>query len=174
LKKIYAGIGSRKTPSVILKRMELIGGALNSLGFVLRSGAADGADAAFEKGAKKKKEIYLPWKGFNNHDSDLFNVSGEALKIGEKYHPGWASLTSSVRKLIARNGYQVLGEKLDNPADFIICYTQGGKEVGGTSQAIRIAKDYDIPVFNIWNNRSYVYFMMYLLKLLTKKNLFYL
>ena len=71
MKKVYAGIGSRETPGGTLKRMGVISGALHTLGFKLRSGAADGADSAFEKFAGNNKEIYLPWKGFNKHPSEL-------------------------------------------------------------------------------------------------------
>ena len=50
---------------------------------------------------------------------------------------------------MGRNSYQVLGYHLDSAVDFILCYTKNGKDVGGTSQAIRIARDYNIPIFNI-------------------------
>ena len=42
-----------------------------------------------------------------------------------------------------------LGPILDDPVEFIICWTPGGKVTGGTGQAIRIAKDLDIRVFNL-------------------------
>lgn len=57
----YAGIGSRKTPKNVLDFMFEIGKELALLGYVLRSGGAEGADSAFEKGAdsvKGMKEIY--------------------------------------------------------------------------------------------------------------------
>jgi len=38
---------------------------------------------------------------------------------------------------------------LKDPSDFIVCYTENGKMKGGTAQALRIAEDYKIPVFNI-------------------------
>lgn len=52
---------------------------------------------------------------------------------------------------MTRNSFQALGLNLDRPADFIVCYTDGGKLKGGTAQALRIAADYQIPVFNAGN-----------------------
>jgi hypothetical protein len=66
------------------------------------------------------------------------------------YHPSWNILSDAATRLIARNGYQVLGESLDTPVDVIICYTPHGKAEGGTGQAIRIAQHYNIPVFNLY------------------------
>ncbi len=49
-KLLYAGVGSRLTPMPILGLMRKLGFRLAELGYTLRSGAADGADAAFEAG----------------------------------------------------------------------------------------------------------------------------
>ena len=51
---------------------------------------------------------------------------------------------------MGRNGYQVLGYDLKTPSKFLICWTKDGKETGGTAQAMRIAKDYKIPVYNLF------------------------
>ena len=50
----YAGIGSRKTPEDIITLMHRLGVRLAELGFTLHSGAANGADTAFEIGIKTK------------------------------------------------------------------------------------------------------------------------
>ncbi len=148
----YAGIGSRKTPEVILKRFENIASLLAQKGGILRSGAADGADNAFEKGCDKepnsKKEIYLPWKGFNGSESKLYTITPEAMLIAQKFHPYWDNLSNGAKKLHARNSYQVLGYDLKTLSNFVVCWTEGGKITGGTGQALRIAKAYSIPVFN--------------------------
>ena len=95
-----------------------------------------------------RKSIYLPWYKFNNNNNNLYNVSEESLKIEEKYHPYWHNLKQGARKLMGRNSYQVLGLDLKTPTNFILCYTKGGKGSGGTGQALRIAKDYNIPIFD--------------------------
>ena len=152
--KYYAGVGSRKTPEDILEMMTKIAEGL-SRNYILRSGGADGADSAFERGAGNKKISYIPWPGFNGSKEKCINVSSAAMKLASEFHPGWMYLSYGARKLHARNGYQILGEGLDTPADFVICWTPGGKDVGGTGQAIRIAKANRVKVFNLANNEDF-------------------
>jgi hypothetical protein len=159
----YAGIGSRKTPPEILDKMRALGQILGCREFVLRSGAAQGADSAFEAGCdvvEGEKEIFVPWKGFNNHPSPLYNITPDALKLAEEvYGPRWQNLKQGAKKLMARNCYQILGQTLDDPVDFVICWTQDGCESeaergrssGGTGQAIALAARHNIPVFNLYN-----------------------
>lgn len=145
----YAGIGSRKTPPEVLEAFKYLGAELAKRGFILRSGGADGADSAFEKGCDKvagEKEVYLPWKGFNKSSSPLYIITNEAEKCAAYYHPRYYQLSSPAQKLIARDGYQVLGADLQTPSSFVICYTENGSGSGGTGQALRIAKHYDIKV----------------------------
>ena len=56
---------------------------------------------------------------------------------------------STARKFHARNCYQVLGKDLQSPSNFVLCWTPGGAVTGGTGQALRIAIDRGIPVFNM-------------------------
>lgn len=150
----YAGIGSRDTPLEILKLMSLMGKHLAQTGYTLRSGAAQGADAAFEAGCdyvSGPKEIYIPWPKFQESKSTLVLDSldsEKATKIAEEFHPYWHNLSQGARKLQARNSHQVLGKDLESPSDFIVCYTKNGKGSGGTGQAIRIAAAHGIPVFD--------------------------
>ena len=149
--KTYAGIGSRETPNNICREMYDIGFKLARKGYTLRSGGADGADKAFEFGCDDmvigKKEIYLPWRGFNGSTSLLNAVSDEAVDLAKKFHPNWYSLQSAGRCLMGRNAYQVLGSNLNNPVDFILYWTKDGKASGGTGQALRMAKHYMIPAY---------------------------
>jgi len=149
----YAGIGARATPNDILVMMADAGRQLCEIGLTLRSGAAAGADAAFERGCDitdpRNKEIFLPWKGFNDHPSQYFRPTQEALRLSENYHPGWTRLSDGSRLLMARNAHQLLGPTLNDPALFVACWTPEGKAGGGTGQAIRIAKDAGIPVFDL-------------------------
>lgn len=158
----YAGIGSRETPDWVIDVMEKMGAWLAKKGDKLRSGGADGADSAFERGCDSvggKKEIFLPWKGFNRKVENeqvfcKYNNIEEAVAIAKKYHPYWENLSQGGRALQARNSYQVLGKDLSTPSDFVVCYTKDGKEKGGTAQAMRIAKDVGVPIFNIGNYKQ--------------------
>ena len=157
MSKAYAGIGSRETPTAMQELMVLIGSTLAKRGFTLRSGAADGADIAFETGAKLAggpTEIYLPWAGFNNHLHTPCFPGPDAFDLAAEYHPNWASLSQGAMKLMARNSYQVLGEHLNDPVKMVICWTPRGRGSGGTGQAIRIAQAYKIPVFDLGNAQA--------------------
>ena len=150
----YCGIGSRATPEDLKPVIKDLVEALNNKGFILRSGGAKGADSFFEEFANPdKKEIFLPWSGFNGHNSGLSNpVCKRARKLASKFHPAWDRLKPSVQNLIARNGYQVLGKSLDDPVEFVLCWTPNGKTQGGTAQAIKIAKFIQVPVFNLYDD----------------------
>lgn len=165
--KFYAGIGSRETPEEICSLMSLIAAKLEKKNYCLRSGGADGADLAFEKGVKKYKEIFIPWKNFNNSDSNLIfdskdKINEIAFQIASENHPGWNYLKEPVRKLMGRNVNQILGKQLDEPVHFVICWTSDGCEshttrtnkTGGTGLAISVASKLGIPIFNLKNESS--------------------
>lgn len=162
--KTYAGIGSRQTPPDVLQIMTLCASKLESLGFILRSGGANGADAAFERGVQcfSMKQIFLPWAKFNSNESQLFEPPLKAYKVAEKYHPKFKQLSRSAKSLMARNVQQIYGAQLIDPVDFVICYTPDGCEhdssrtrfTGGTGLAISIASLNGIPVFNLANQTS--------------------
>ena len=153
----YAGIGSRETPIDILHLFKKVAYYLSQKEFILRSGGAKGADKAFEVGCDNfngQKEIYLPWPYFEGSDSNLIVKDPKAFEISEKFHPYWHNLSQRAKKLQARNSHQVLGLDLNTPSKFIICWTKNGKGSGGTGQAIRIAKVFNIPIFDAgsWND----------------------
>lgn len=149
--KYYAGIGSRETPHEFVLLFERIGEFLANHGYTLRSGGAQGADKAFERGCDKaygSKEIYLPWRGFEGSMSNLVVSDKKAFEIAEEFHPAWDRLGQGGQKLQARNCHQVLGLDLKTPSDFAICWTKGGSGKGGTGQAIRIARHYSVPILD--------------------------
>lgn len=148
----YAGIGSRKTPEAILKKMTNIARFLDRKHYTLRSGGADGADTAFEKGVK----FIYPELWYADDSTK------EAEEIAARYHPAWHKLKRYHQKLHGRNVFQVLGEDLESPSEFVICWTPDGCEchedrtfkTGGTGTAISIASEYGIPVYNLANKSS--------------------
>lgn len=146
--KYYTGIGSRTTPTNALELIHELASWLCNKGWTLRSGGADGADSAFELCAGSQKEIYLPWKGFNDNPSPLYEVSPEAIKRTLEYHPAPGLLKPTAKKIMGRNLYQVLGKDMQTSSSFVVCWTPRGNQ-GGTGQAIRIALHHQIPVFNL-------------------------
>jgi len=158
----YAGIGSRETPPEVRNTMMKISNAFSRLHMILRSGGADGADTAFECGCvNDSKEIWLPWKGFNKNPSrfylpeDLNNPHLiEIAKVAREYHPRWNALSMGGKRMMMRNVIQVLGYQMDSPVEFVACWTKDGGPTGGTGQAIRIACDRGIRVYNIFHAKE--------------------
>lgn len=167
----YTGIGSRKTPEELRPLFSRIATRLERLGFILRSGGAEGADQAFEDGVSDPSnpavaEIYLPRgrRQFLGKTPAAHTVAsdrqwGEARQIAQSVHPIFDSLPSWMQELHTRNVFQVLGLDLDNPSKFVICWTEDGaedeaassKDTGGTRTAIVLAARCQIPVINFGN-----------------------
>ena len=176
----YAGIGSRDTPPDILEQMTEIAGILSDKSYILRSGHADGADLAFERGSKGRNQIWLPWPTFNydSAQADGLHQSGnyfcpptygDGERIAKEFHPNWKACSEGAKKLHIRNVYQVLGPELGfddrkTISKFVICWTKDGKASGGTGQAIRIAEAYNVRVFNLFNSNQFLNLMTALTK----------
>lgn len=172
-KRYYTGVGSRETPPEILTLMTRVAYQLAKEGWVLRSGAADGADAAFERGALDaggEVEIYLPWPGFNGHTSRLCRVTAPAREMAATVHPAWGYLKDSAKSLHARNCYQVLGAELNTPSEFLMCWTRDGcvteatrnRNTGGTGTAIVLAERNGVPRFNLCRGGAMVHFKRFI------------
>jgi hypothetical protein len=168
---IYAGVGSRKTPTDVCQLMKRIALLLAQENWMLRSGGAEGADQAFQSGVEEfcsfrfvpnnYQEIYLPWEPFEGFEEDfergilLLEHSADAVNIASHFHPEWKKLSRGARSLILRNGFQILGTDLKTPVDTVICWTQDGATAsttwksGGTGHAIRIAVAYGIKIYNL-------------------------
>ena len=158
---ILTGVGSRSTPEPILQLMEIIPRCLGP-DTVVRSGGADGADSAFERGAPLK-EIYLPWRNFNDNPSPLYldRLDQGMVRVAEELvydlHGNAANLTQGAFKLHTRNVLQVLGADLQTPSDLLICWTPDGAvhhsmvsvKTGGTGTAIKLASYMGIPIYNL-------------------------
>ena len=162
--KFVTGVGSRDVDDVGKARVIEIAKLLHEAGYILRSGGADGCDTLFEKNMpNKKNEIYLPWKGFNDNKSPLFDISKEAVKMAATVHPKYYSLSLGPQKLHARNTYQVLGKKLDHPSDLLVCWTPDGCrseksssiETGGTRTAIVLADRNNVPIYNLYHRKDF-------------------
>ena len=151
----YAGIGARATPPAVLEPMTVMAAWLARRGWHLHTGGADGADNAFALGAPQaQRTSFLPWPGYNGRKGgDYRSLSPRQLDtllpIAADAHPAWDRCSPAVRKLHTRNAAILLGPEADAPVRAAVCWTEGGRVQGGTGVAIRIARGYDIPVFNM-------------------------
>ena len=174
--KYYSGVGSRNTPTKIMGMMTALASKLASEGWTLRSGAAQGADSAFEEGVMHYFEtngdaypapasmanIYIPWRGFveiNADYKDWYKVLSdqnnklEAEKIAASIHPAWERCSRGAKALHTRNVYQVLGQNLNAPSSFLVCWAETGKDGkpnGGTRTAWVLAEKYGVKCFNLF------------------------
>lgn len=168
----YAGIGRREVPKFIEHLMYALGYSYAKQGIVLRSGGAAGSDDAFERGALayckdntiapvSLLEIYLPKEYFNGrsvklpwcYDYRLTGHNNQPLldKLVNTYHPAPHRLTSWSRPMMERNCMQMLGGQLDNPSDFVICYTDDGDaNTGGTGFAKKVAGHFNIETIDLY------------------------
>ena len=174
--KVYAGVGSRRTPQNVLKKFTSLAQTLAEKGLALRSGGAIGADTAFEKGAIKANGtmyIYRPYKDRANCIVASNKQFENAMQLVAPLHPVWNYLKPYVKRLMARNAFQILGLNLNDPVDFVVCWTPDGaekasetsRETGGTGMAIKLADKYNIPVFNFKNKNAEKRLMKFINKL---------
>jgi hypothetical protein len=161
--KVYAGIGSRRTPPEVCSVFANLAGRLGQAGWTLRSGRAEGADSAFECGARNVRgpcEIFLPEDlrplsvrhGDEVHrwtymDEVIGSVLGCKI-IARLLHPNGKNLSPQALELHARNTYQIIGQNLNSPVQFVVCWTEGGRGEGGTGQALRLAKMLNIHIID--------------------------
>lgn len=168
---IVTGVGSRNISDEGAFRVKEIASLLNEQGAVLRSGGAEGADTIFEE-SFERKEIFLPWKNFNNNCSLYTAPRKEAYEIVSKIHPKYFALSLGAKKLHARNVHQVLGFDLNSPSDLCVCWTKDSVssldeisvKTGGTATAIRLALINNIPVFNLKNDLHFEVLKTWLIK----------
>jgi len=75
------------------------------------------------------------------------------MDFSEAHHPAWKKCSPSAKLLHQRNlriitGIEALHGEIVQEVKFVVCWTKGGKPIGGTSQALRIADSANIPIFN--------------------------
>lgn len=159
--KAYTGVGSRSTPIEVMKVMTALASKLEANGWILRSGAADGADTGFENGVTNplNKEIFIAWNGFSGRketEEGVYCLKGaitqQAESIASEVHPAWDRLSRGAKGLHSRNCFQVLGQDLKSPSKFLVCWAEidkHGVPKGGTRTAWVLATQNNIPCYNL-------------------------
>jgi hypothetical protein len=171
----YTGVGSRRPPEKIGKKMTIYSRVLEQLGFTLRSGKAKGSDTFFENGVANPtyKEIFK-WKDAQPWAFDRVKLCMPNDRPKPEESGGYDYWTDHVKGLLARNMMQVLGENGDSPSKFLVCWTPEGdyntSKVGGTGYAIRCALQEGIPVYNLVYEQQLLEFEEYLKSLFRKYN----
>lgn len=154
--KAYAGTGNVGAPPDILTQIKKLTRELDVHGYTTRTGGMEGCEEAFETSAQKL-ELHLPWKNFNNKQSEFAFTSKQALAIAKLYHPTFDGLSFSIQAIIAKNIKILLGKDLKSAARFLLCWSEDGVETialrtaktGNVGHAIAAANSLKIPVFNL-------------------------
>lgn len=135
----YAGIGSRRTPPAILSMMEDVAEELARRGWFLRSGGAEGADLAFERGCDRaggEKEIFLIDGEFTADEKKISSLTGFGAVWGAT--EDWLHVVKNCRILFGKN--------LDEPVGLVLFWDDFG---GATQGVVDIAKRNGIPAIPI-------------------------
>lgn len=154
-------IGSREPPKRISEIAVVIGRKLSNMGIVGYSGGAPGMDSHFMFDYPPAiRRIILPENGFNGlydngydildyNQLDTHKAADEARKVAAHFD----NQTEWTQRRYARNAMQVLKETLDSRTDFVLFWAEEKerKVQGGTAIAYRLARLYDIPTFNLFN-----------------------
>lgn len=147
---IYAGIGSRHTPSIACEILTQFARAAANSGAILRTGGALGADKAFMDGcAMTEMELYLPWQGYNGYRGVSPTPRAMDMAKGFCGAAHWARCSQAAKKMHARNMQIILGKDLDDPVAFVMCWTPNGRIAGVTGVGIRCAVSHSIKVYNL-------------------------
>ena len=169
MQRYYTGVGARLTPSDIQDLMKKIGKFLGLQEFVVRPGGPPGADMAFEMGCGSyPKEIYLPFKNFQNNPSphyltdekfeeitkhDVWKFVSDSLKK-EEPSVNMKALPNETQRLYARDVLQIFGKDLNSPSEKVICWTPDN-EKEGTRITLYIAKFAGVPVENLSDKSTF-------------------
>lgn len=172
MNRYYTLVGSRETPENSCRDLTVLANLLARIGWIGRSGGADGADSCLEDGClgmfSARMEIYLPWWNFNGRSADnrsyidtpkLKNYK-QAELIASTTHPAWDKikrdgspvLSRGAKALHTRNVYQVLGKDLNSPSTFLLCWAEPTPDgvKGGTNTAVQLAKKHGADIINLY------------------------
>lgn len=154
----YAATGNQNPPPEVLSRIESVVRRLNQLGFTARTGGFEGVEETVEKAAAKK-EVHLPWRGFNDKESKFTWTKERATSVARMFQPGFDALKKPVQTFLAKNARLILGDSMASPALFLIVWTEDGcntskrrnAQTGFSGHPIAIASALGIPIYNFQN-----------------------
>ena len=148
--------GNKEAPPEILDRIAQLAQYLESRGFTIRVGGDGPVEDAAEQ-ATQKKEVLLPWRGFNDKESATTFPIERAFHIAKMFHPTWEHMKKGVQAILAKNARLVMGNKMMSPATLLLCWTEDGAEdrrevtmkTGLSAHPIRIASGSGVRIFNL-------------------------
>ena len=158
----YTGLASNDTPTAIRAIMTELAMELESSGIILRSAAHPEMHSAFLRGVEAvgKKEVYVTWSHGRHsqhriHPSQIDSATKAlSLSIIQRFLPHMTVSQITQHDFISMAPYLILGRDLNTPSRFVICWTPDGLGQHGVGPALRIARYYGIPVFDLGCSKS--------------------
>lgn len=154
----YAVVSNKDIPQDILSNYERIARRLHELGYTARTGTLEGIEAKAET-LPIRKELLLPWKGFNEKESQFTSSTPLIKGIAKKYMKSgnWDELKPAMQGFLQKNARLVTGHFGNSPAKFVLCWSQDQAETGtqitfntgNIAHALTIASAWHVPVFNL-------------------------
>ena len=153
---IYVGIGQLTVTDEVREWLADFASRVAHCGWHLRSGANNGVDTVFEQNSGGKFNVYLPWNKFGRRPSGRrFTVCEElpAYDLAKEQlfneHPKPDALDAKMVKLLVRARFEILGDDLNTPCKFVACYSEAGLDAAAVREAVRLARERGIPVFDL-------------------------
>jgi hypothetical protein len=156
--KAYAGITNPDTPPDIVQQIAKLASRLSESGYTCRTSGGSEGDDAFENNSTLS-EVHIPWKKFNNKETKFNKNLPEAADLVKPFHPTFDAMKPAVQAIIARGAHVILGQNLQSPVQFVLCWSADGLEnakdrgikSGFIGIPIALAATNRIPVFNLKN-----------------------
>lgn len=173
-------IGSRETPKEIMDLAIEFAYEMIKRGVSFESGGAERMDkvpeiaywrAHYEGAARGDLRVYLPFPSFEGYEryadtAEYVNTPqlpnwDEARILATRLYNNYGrnkpleQLSAGIQSLSYRNMYQVLGESLARPKDFIVFWAKPARDKrliveGGTNLAVALGDEYGIPMVNLF------------------------
>ncbi|UFP94580.1 hypothetical protein [Gloeobacter morelensis] len=155
--RFYTGVGSTEPPPDVAALVILVAQHLAGQGMVVRTGHDKGTDAAFATAAAaESRRIYVPHSGAGGYQDGLVVCDPEtiarATRLAASVHPHWKSYNNFQRRAHTRRVFQLLGEDLDSPSAYVICFVPedgDGKIQGSARTILALAQVQRIECYNL-------------------------
>lgn len=161
--RAYGVVSNIKAPEPIIEKAKQVAEYLRDKPFMLRTGGGNTEiENVFEK-STDNKELYLPWKNFNQKDSKIFRYDQHICDIARWQQPGYETVPLWQQSFFNRTVGVVLGKDGKSPVRFIIGWSYDSVEhaihrtakTGFIGVAVSVAALLKIPLFNLNNTDAF-------------------
>lgn len=158
LEKALADAGSPLNADEVKQTITEVAEVLEQAGYTMVTGGEPGVESLFSDAVKNTEKIkaYVPSQSsyYTQKGALKFNLTEADNQSVLDYHPVPSKLNDIAKRAVARYNCEVLGSREGGTkkVDFVLCagpLNRYRRTSGNYTQALRIAWDNDIPVFNL-------------------------